>query len=252
MSLRNVRRQYAVGQGYFQAGDLFEDESLRMRYVVDCGAMTKYASWRDARIDAYLTDVGAKQPLDLLFISHAHADHLNGVERLLDKVKGLVVKTIVLPLLNVEDRLIAYARAASEDPMSVASVFYKAFVVDPVSALGRFNPERIILVEPGNRNDGAPFREGPDGPQGGSGDSESQLRGNDRSPWKIVGRGRMRPHIAATAKPRAGIADVMPDTRGFACVGTGTAPAWLLAPFIDPSVKSNAALFITSLAAARG
>lgn len=252
MSLRNVRRQYAVGQGFFQAGHLFDDKSLRMRYVVDCGAMTKYASCRDARIDSYLSEVGSKQPLDFLFISHAHADHLNGVERLLDKAKGLVVKTIVLPLLNVEDRLIAYARAASEDPMSADNVFYKAFVEDPVSALGRFNPERIIFVEPGNRDDGAPFGRGPDEPRGGSGDSESQLRGNEQLPWKIVGRGRMRPHIEATAKPKAGISVVMPDTHGFLCAGTGTAQAWLLAPFVDPSVKAGAALFMTSLAAARG
>lgn len=252
MSLQNVRTQYAVGQGYFQAGDLFEDESLRMRYVVDCGAMTKYASQRDARIDAYLTRVGAKQPLDLLFISHAHADHLNGVERLLDTVKGLVVKTIVLPLINVEDRLIAYARAASEDPMSADNEFYRTFVVDPASALGRFNPEKIIFVEPGNRDDGAPFRGGPDEPRGDSGDSESQLRGNEWLPWKIVGTGRIRPHIEATAKLNAGVADVMPDTHGFLCAGTGTAPAWLLAPFVDSSIKASAALFMTSLAAARG
>jgi hypothetical protein len=223
-----------------------------MRYVVDCGAMTKYASKRDARIDAYLMEVGAKQPLDLLFISHAHADHLNGVERLLDKVKGLVVKTIVLPLLNVEDRLIAYARAASEDPMSADNVFYKDFVVDPISALGRFNPDRIILVEPGNRDDGAPFRGGPDDPGDGSGDSESQLRRNERLPWKIVGRGRMRPRVEATANPTAGVADMMPDTHGFLCAGTGTVPGWLLVPFVDPSVKAGAAQFMTSLAAARG
>jgi len=162
VSIQNIRRQYAVGQGYFQAGELSEDNTLRLRYVVDCGAMTKYASRRDARIDAYLAVVGAKQALDFLFISHAHADHLNGVERLLDKVKGLVVKTIVLPLLNVEDRLIAYARAASEDAISADSAFYKAFVVDPASALGRFNPERILFVEPGSRDGGAPFRGGRD------------------------------------------------------------------------------------------
>lgn len=251
MPLRNVRRQYAVGQGFFQAGDLFDDKSLRMRYVVDCGAMTKYASRRDERIDAYLNEVGAKQPLDFLFISHAHADHLNGVERLLDNVTGLVVKTIVLPLLNVEDRLIAYARAASEDPMSVDNEFYRAFVVDPPSALGRFNPERVILVEPGNRDDGAPFRGGPDDPPGGNGESDSLLRGNERLPWKIVGRGHMRPYIEATSKPEAGVAGVMQDTQGFVCPCSVTAPAWLLAPFVDPSVKASAAPFMTSLAAAR-
>lgn len=251
MPLQNVRTQYAVGQGFFQAGDLFDDTSLRMRYVVDCGAMTKYASQRDERIDAYLNKVGAKQPLDLLFISHAHADHLNGVERLLNKATGLVVKTIVMPLLNVEDRLIAYARATSEDPMSVDNVFYRAFIVDPASALGGFNPERIIFVEPGNRDGGAPFRGGPDDPLGRDGESNSLLRRSERLPWKIVGMGHMRPYSQATSKLEAGVAGVMRDTQGFICPRSVTAPSWLLAPFVDPSVKASAALFITSLAAAR-
>jgi hypothetical protein len=252
VSLQNVRRQYAVGQGYFQAGDLFEDKTLRLRYVVDCGALTKYASRRDARIDAYLAGVGAKEPLDLLFISHAHADHLNGVERLLDGVKGLMVKTIVLPLLNVEDRLIAYARAASEDAMSADNSFYREFVVDPASSLARFNPDRIIFVEPGNRDGGAPFSRGPDDPGEGPGDSDWPLRGNEQLPWKFVGRGRIRADVDATAKVEVGVASVMPDTRGMVCAGTGTMPAWLLAPFVDPSVKAGAALFMKSLAAARG
>lgn len=251
MPLQNVRTQYAVGQGFFQAGALFDNESLRLRYVVDCGAMTKYASQRDERIDAYLNEVGAKQPLDLLFISHAHADHLNGVERLLDKVTGLVVKTIVLPLLNVEDRLIAYARAASEDPMSVDNEFYRAFVVDPASALGRFNPERVIFVEPGNRDDGAPYRGGPDDPPGGDGESDSLLRGNERLPWTIVGSGNMRPYIEATSKPESCVACVMQDTKGFLYPYSVTTPAWLFAPFVDPSVKANAAPFMASLATAR-
>ena len=136
--------------------------------------------------------------------------------------------------------------------MSADNVFYKAFIVDPVSALGRFNPERIIFIEPGNRDDGAPFRGGPDDPRGGREDSESQLRGNERVPWKIVGWGRMRQHIEGTAKPKAGAIDVMLDTQGFVCSGTGTSPAWLLAPFVDPSVKAGATLFMKSLAAARG
>ncbi|MBV6272577.1 MBL fold metallo-hydrolase [Alcaligenaceae bacterium CGII-47] len=59
--------------------------------------MTSYAQQRDARIDAYLKLVGAPQPLDILFISHAHADHLNGVERLLNQGNGLAVQVIVRP-----------------------------------------------------------------------------------------------------------------------------------------------------------
>lgn len=151
--------------------------------------MIKYAATRNSRIDEYLVKVGAKQPLDILFISHAHADHLNGVPRLLDKVNGLAVKTIVLPPLNIEDRLVAYARAASEDMMSAEDDFFRAFVADPTSALSRFGPERIVFVEPGNRNDGAPFSGGPDRPGDSRDDSGLRTLSGERPKWDVIGTG---------------------------------------------------------------
>lgn len=252
MAIQNIRKQYAVGQGYFQAGKLSDDKTLQLRYVVDCGAMTKYGSQLNSRIDAYLVEVGAKMPLDLLFISHAHADHLNGVERLLDKDKGLVVKTIVMPLLNIEDRLIAFARTALEDTMSADSTFYKAFVVDPVSALGRFNPERIIFVESGSQDGGAPFSSGPNERGNGPGDSDLLLRSDSDLAWKLVGRGSVRADVEAAAKVLGGVFGVVPDTIGMVCISAGTAPGWLLAPYIDPSVKADTVLFMKTLAAMRG
>lgn len=161
MSLTNVRKQYAVGQGFFHAGELSEDGELRLRYVRDCGAMGKYAKRRDACIDDYLTAVGAKEPLDLLFISHAHADHLNGIERLLNKVNGLLVKTIMMPLLNMEDRLIAYARAASEDAASAADPFYRDFVVDPADGAGPVQTRSDHFRETGRSRRGRPIQRRP-------------------------------------------------------------------------------------------
>ena len=63
--------------------------------------MFKYARTRDERIDRYIDFVGQRRSFDLLFISHAHADHLNGVPRLLDKVRGLKVETIVMPKFTI-------------------------------------------------------------------------------------------------------------------------------------------------------
>jgi hypothetical protein len=252
VSITNIRTQYAVGQGFFQAGELRTGSTLRLRYVYDCGAMAKYAKARDARIDTYLGEVGAKQPLELLFISHAHADHLNGVERLLDKTSGLAVKTIVMPLLNVEDRLVAYSRAALEDAMSAQSLFYQAFVSDPISALSRFNPDRIILVEPGNRNDGAPFRDGADGADSGPPDFDPGLLGREPLNWKIVGKGTIRPFEGASKKVSGSTALLMDDTLALVVTSAGTAYSWLLAPFVDPQVKVRTATFVAALAKARG
>lgn len=252
MAIRNIRKQHAVGQGFFQSGDLLEGNTHRLRYVVDCGAMNKYSSQLNSRIDAYLRRVGAKQPLDLLFISHAHADHVNGLERLLDGTKGLVVKTIVMPLLNVEDRLIAFARAASEDPISVDGAFYKAFVVNPAAAVARFSPERVIFVEPGNLDGGAPYSRGPDDRGNGPGNSVELLRGYGDLPWKIVGNGFLRPDVSGSADLEDGVAVAMPERLGMEYVSAGTGRAWLFAPYVDPAVKAGTTQFMKSLAGARG
>jgi hypothetical protein len=252
MNRENRRRQYAVGQGYFHSAELLEDGEVRLRYVVDCGAMSKYAAARNARIDAYLEEVGIQQPLDLLFISHAHADHLNGVGRLLDKSKGLAVKTIVMPLMSIEDRLIAFARTALEDAASTADSFVRAFAVDPVAAVRRFDPDRILLVERGGAgDDGAPFRFGPgDGPG-----PDLPRHSNDADvprSWEFVGRGSLRPFEAGAAGTSRGRVEVMPDTIAFLARAHGASTDWLLAPFIDPSVKADAAKFMAALAEARG
>ena len=71
MAVRNIRTQYAVGQRIFQAAELFDDRNLRLRYVVDCGAMTKYAVQRDTRIDAYLMGLwGSVRNTHSTFSSH--------------------------------------------------------------------------------------------------------------------------------------------------------------------------------------
>ncbi len=91
----------------------------------------KYETQRNARIDEYLRAVGANAELDVLFISHIHFDHISGIERLLDKTNGLTVDTIVMPLINVADRLFAYARAANEDPAAINDQFFRELVANP-------------------------------------------------------------------------------------------------------------------------
>jgi hypothetical protein len=177
---------------------------------------------------------------------------MNGVERLLDKTNGLAVKTIVMPLLNVEDRLIAYARAASEDALSAQNSFYQAFMADPISAFNRFDPDRIIFVEQGNRNGGAPFRGGPDGPDGGRPDFDSELLGREQLNWKVVGQGNIQRVVSSSGKPNGGTTLVMSDTLALAITNANSVHSWLLVPFVDPTVKAGTAVFTASLAKARG
>lgn len=66
---------------------------------------------------------GARSMLDILFISHVHADHLNGLPQRLHATTGVAVGTIVLPYFDVVERLIGYARDATEDPATTTDVF---------------------------------------------------------------------------------------------------------------------------------
>jgi hypothetical protein len=247
----NTRDQIPVGQGFFHAAALHEDDALRLSYIYDCGAMQRYATERQRQIRNHFKRVGARSPLDVLFISHIHADHLNGLEQLLDGTHGLDVDTIILPLVNVADRLIAFARTVAEDSASALNRFYRAFVVDPGEALGRFRPRQIIFVEPGDRDDGAPDGEGrpfapPDGP-----DAFGEGRSEHRTTWKLVGRGSVRRLETLAQHEQAGgefsvMRLVIPDT--LALMISALQGAWLLAPFVDPTITAHRKQFLKELA----
>ncbi|MEI8701880.1 hypothetical protein [Mesorhizobium sp. ISC15] len=248
MAIENSRYQHAVGQGFFHTAVLHGDDELRLSYVYDCGAMERYATERKREIRKYLQRVGARSSLDLLFMSHVHADHLNGLEQLLDDTRGLDVDTVVLPLVNVADRLIAFARTVAEDRASAESRFYRDFVIDPGDALERFRPRRIIYVEQGNRDDGAPDGaerplDPPDGPK-----VSGEGRGRRDPAWRLVGRGSVRPFIGPQ---RAGAGNsalrlVIPDT--LAIMLSAAKGEWLLAPFVDPTVAAHRKQFLRELA----
>src|SRR3546814_18770450 len=116
--LANNRIQRAVGQGFFHTATLAEDGNQRLRYIYDCGAKSDYEKERGERIDELLADTGKQAKPDILFLSHIHEDHVNAVEKLLDKPDGLKVDTIVLPLLPIEDRPIALGRRLNGQPGS--------------------------------------------------------------------------------------------------------------------------------------
>src|SRR3546814_13323939 len=105
--------------------------------------------------------------LDILFLSQFHGDHVNVVEKLLDKTDGLKVDTIVLPLLPIEDRLIAFGRSITDDPAAGKTAFFRDLIIDPAAALARFGPRQILFVRRGSPDDGRPGRgEGPIEPAG--------------------------------------------------------------------------------------
>lgn len=245
MVLRHERTQHAVGQGFFHTGELTEDGST-FRYVFDCGAMSSYKVARTARIKAYRASLPPGTQLDLLFISHAHADHLNGVEQLL-KPK-VTVDTIVLPLMNDADRLIAYGRDLMDDAASTQDAFYRAFIIDPAAALGRFKPRQILFVRAQHGDGGAPGSGS--GPDGSDLDRDLGWRPTEaRLGWNLLGRGRGAMVASQSAAQGDGPAiDTIDDTQALG-VRLEEPWFWLLAPYVDPSVDVDRNLFMKALAA---
>jgi hypothetical protein len=232
-----VRRQHSVGQGFFHSGQI-TTSGTQFRYVYDCGAMSPYAAARRREVKAYLAQIG-ESAIDALFISHAHADHLNGLPDLL-KSKGRA-KTIFLPLIQLADRLIAFARAASEDPTVTEDGFFVRFTLDPAAALGGFGPDRIIMFEPGEGG-------APGGPNGAPPlEGATREFGLEELPWRLVGRGTLM--STGTVPGPAGAVPVLrvPDTAAIAPRGV-KATGWLLAPYVDVAVSAKRAKFLRSLA----
>ena len=240
----NSRLQHAVGQGFFHSAELYKNERVSLRYIYDCGAMSRYSTELTSCIGNYLKDAvsNSSSKLDLLFISHVHADHLNGLPQLLDPNGGLSVDTIALPYFNMIERLIGYAQSVTVDPAIIRADFYREFVIDPVTVLSTFSPRQILFFHSSGPNSpGAPVDVSPEGIGPDKNLRDSEEKGN----WRLVGRGHrdLSNHTMGSV-PVSNIPDSMgilvPITSKNAC-------AWLLSPFIDPMIEREQSIFKSAL-----
>ncbi|MBB2775711.1 UNVERIFIED_ORG: hypothetical protein HNP28_000999 [Comamonas terrigena] len=241
MTTIHKRKQYAVGQGFFHTGELCTDADVHLRYVVDCGATVDTFLELFNCIRRYLQTLSSEDQLDVLFITHAHFDHLSGVKSLLQTLK---VETIVLPLIHVADRLYAYARALDAGDVGSLAGFYEEFIADPIATVAGLGPRRIILIESSDGG-GAPFsREGDDGGRGpdGFGDDGRDL------PYKtkIIGHGNARRSHTGSRVPVL----IVPDSMALA--NNSAYHRWLLAPYVDSAIASQRTAFVTALATQLG
>lgn len=240
------RRQYPVGQGFFHAGFIDGNgHGKPLRYVIDCGSMAKYAAERKARIREYVKSLRTKKSLDILFITHFHTDHVSGIEQLLTAVK---VDTIVMPFLNVEDRLIAYARSLSEDRASAEAEFYQALIQSPGSTVSRFSPTNVIFVRPGNGDSGVPAE--PEASPVAPPDLDLPLAEGRPGKWEVVGQGKVEryPTDAVDEGEHPGWM-IVPDTMALRVPFLDG--KWLLAPYVDRGLSKDRSKFFHALAKER-
>lgn len=107
MRVRAAYTQWAAGQGFFHSGWIRAEEPRgpEVVHVFDCGAHWAFCAALDREIDQFRE---RHDHIDLLFISHFHLDHVSGLEGLL---AGRPARRIVAPLLEPEERLLAFALA---------------------------------------------------------------------------------------------------------------------------------------------
>jgi glyoxylase-like metal-dependent hydrolase (beta-lactamase superfamily II) len=139
-----------IGQGLFFTGK-FNHESTGKSFtmVYDCGHSTysTNASYIDAEIDEFALEIADK--IDMLVISHFHADHINKITELLTKSRG--AKEVYLPYLSEEEKylyLIDHLVDGNSDNESVLS-----FINDPISFLNKLKVDRINFIHHNDKPD---------------------------------------------------------------------------------------------------
>ncbi len=100
--LRLERTIWPVGHGAFYTEQFLSGNDVRFTVAYDCGAKTK------ALVQEHIDSItqGKKRPIDVLYISHLHIDHINGLYYLLhtniSRSRQRLIKKIVLPQMSSE------------------------------------------------------------------------------------------------------------------------------------------------------
>lgn len=99
MRTRVIRTIHPVGQGAFYSERFYDIPSGRPVFTVvyDCGVSQTVSRTKslDEEINMFVSDTNV---IDILFISHYHADHFNGIMSLI--TKEVKIKNIILPYIE--------------------------------------------------------------------------------------------------------------------------------------------------------
>ena len=107
-----ARTIHPVGQGAFYSETFRDAESDKhlLTAVYDCGG----------KKDRVLSEINHFLKVDILFISHFHSDHINGVQELINKTKP---KLVVIPRISPSRFLVDFVRNSFKDKSGIATDF---------------------------------------------------------------------------------------------------------------------------------
>lgn len=96
--MKITRIIHPVGQGGFYTETL-SNGTQEATFVYDCGGFDKAKMKMGKYLDCFLPKGKQKKHIEAVFISHFHADHINGLQHLLDNAE---VRYLFLPQLTEE------------------------------------------------------------------------------------------------------------------------------------------------------
>lgn len=129
-----IRTFHPIGQGAFYS-ERHNFNGTNFTIVYDCGTLTFNEKEREPLI---ISSFSKGHIIDILFISHFHADHINGIETL---SKHCTIKRVVLPLIDDTEK--ALLRVSNFFDMNYSDI---RLIDSPESFFGTDVP--IIRIEP--------------------------------------------------------------------------------------------------------
>lgn len=91
-----IRTFHPIGQGAFYSEKHIISDNKTITIVYDCGSETFTDSILKKKVNASLFEKRSTNNIDILFISHFHEDHINGI-------KYLNPRIIIIPMLTDDD-----------------------------------------------------------------------------------------------------------------------------------------------------
>ena len=144
-TMEMTRTFHPVGQGAFYTERFEAYNRGTFTIVYDCGSTTLSKKVMGSKIKEALPE---DSQIDILFISHFHADHINGIEAL---KKHCRIKTVILPLLSYEAKIllkVAYYLDQKEESSSrLPYDQFEKLIDDPASFFGE-NETKVITIAP--------------------------------------------------------------------------------------------------------
>ena len=191
--MRTIKRiQHPVGQGCFyeETHELTSESNSTstktFRFVYDCGSST-----RKGRVNALSRAIGDLEgkTINALFISHFHADHVNGLKEL---ATNATIKTVFLPYLDEAEKIILSMEAIVRDDQSDISY---DIITNPE---GFFGDATIIRVTPSDEDSRERDQEIIEQNQFNESPEQGTFYFDDESGLKIIGSQTSTESIACT------------------------------------------------------